>query len=244
MEAVFENGIRHEHEIKKVERFYALDFDRCLGNTEKLYKLLVQSLGEVYDQDAVHVLKAVREDVEASGGSFDVMDHLARLGYDVDEVVRHFLDAEVDTDTLYEPGAREFLDALSKSGLPFAIVTYGGSEWQLAKLARMNMLHIPHLILSKSRKGSIISGWQNDEGDFTIPEDLYGPMFASNIILVDDKAQAFDELPDSSRGYLIQHPLKLELYGPEDASSLPHNVRTVYSFVEIADSEDLHLNVA
>ena len=183
--------------------FYVLDLDRCLANTDKLFALFEYAVlqEEVLGKE---VLDDLREAMERTRGSFDVLTHLREYLASSGQqemlllIKDTFLKASRDYD-FFEPGARELLQFLSDSALPFGILTYGGKIWQQMKLQAMGLDTTPHIITDIQAKGKIIAGWRQPDGEFVIPEELGGGIFET-VVLVDDKFVSFEGLPDEAFG--------------------------------------------
>lgn len=223
----------------QLNKFYVLDFDRCLGRIDGLAALLYRS-AELSGIDATRLAEA-RAQVEASAGSFDALEWI-KTNYAPDAfeaVMKKYHELE-PKEPLLEPGAADFLRRLKEGGVPFGIMTYGGEAWQRAKLARAGLSDVPAVITASTKKGIEIAGWETGEHDFRLPKEIAGydeSVFAKEIVLIDDKASAFSGLPrDGAAGYLIMHS---EQVMPSQSGDIPENVVRVRSFEEIAEREGL-----
>lgn len=217
-----------------IKTFYALDFDRCIGNIEAVTQLLdlaVKAAG--IDMAA---MERSRTAIESSGGSFDVADWIRQRCTEAEYTafIRNYLELPFDETALLEPGAGAFVARLGVSNLPFGIITYGGEVWQRTKLQRAGFGDVPTLITSSKEKGREIAWWQRpNRPGFWVPAELSGsgkPIIAEEIVLIDDKAAAFVGLPERARGYMIQHGAGLQ---PSQRGEVPPRVLCVGSFREI-----------
>lgn len=216
--------------------FYALDFDRCLGDVEALsafFNQIVVSM-EFVEPDA---LFAARRSVERSGGSFDVVQFLQDEIGDVATqlAIERFCQAPTNESFLL-PGAAELLAFLTKANLPHGIVTFGGERWQHAKLRRCGLEDVPTMVLDTPQKAKMIRSWYDDSLQcFVLPAD-FAKLRSNKVVLIDDKAMAFDGIDEQSRmrGYFVQsnRPPLLSQEG-----SVPPSVRTVQSLHEIVNYE-------
>jgi len=194
-----------------VDVFYILDFDRCLGDTTKLqYEL--EAAVKRKTSISLHQLATARHEVELSGGSFDtaayVQDILKATPSDTawDEVCQDMIEHARQKDLL-EPSARTFIDSLEKRRAHFGILTYGGIDWQRAKLRASCMEAIPALVTDNVSKGHVISSWQQADGSFVIPKELLQPydsqLYAKKIVLIDDKVVSFRDIPKGVSGFHV-----------------------------------------
>lgn len=219
------------------DRLWVLDFDRCLGDIDALYGRL-QELIESRGILPPGKLGQLRQQIETSGGSFDALGETkALLSQELYEELLHTYVHDLTNDEYLLSGAREFLSWLHVKKRPFMIMTYGQEEWQLAKLRRAGLSDLAHMVTPVSAKGGLITGWRQD-GYFAIPRDKIAnsnllPERVEEIVLVDDKAKAFADVPTGLRGYWIQSGALL----PSQQGEVPDSVRTVSSFQEIMQRE-------
>ncbi len=222
------------------QTFYAIDFDRCLSDTDKLDKIFYQLAGEYKELDSDGLLKA-RNDIEDKGGSFDQVKALEQLlsTERLQELFDEFIKRSLSEDTL-SAGASELLKSLELNRKTFGIVSYGNSEWQSIKMKASGVDKIPALITDHKRKGEIIAGWQQSDKTFTIPPVLMADgvsIQVATVVLIDDKAIAFSDLPTEARGYWAQ-PLSGVLL-PSQMGEIPGNVHIAHGLSEIIDFESL-----
>lgn len=216
------------------DAFYAIDFDRCLSDTEKLDKIFYELAREYKELDSDQLLKA-RNDIEGNGGSFDQVEALQeflsaeRLQEIFDEFVKRSL-----VDDVLSLGARELLESLTTHQKTFGIVSYGNPLWQSIKMRASGVDTVPTLITGHKRKGEIIGSWQQDDATFLVPSVLSvssEPIVAKSVILLDDKAVAFAGLPEEARGYWVQ-PFSGVLL-PSQMGEIPANVRIAHGLSEV-----------
>lgn len=185
------------HAVAIIDRFFVLDFDRCLGDTEKLQNLF-EEVAVRNSLISSTILQKDRQQTEQTGGSFDTVTYLQEKTHVTDlawaNVAETFI-REARQNDMLEPGARELLDFLYQNNLAYGILTYGGELWQKAKLAAARLDKTPTLITDIKQKGSIIAGWQ-ESGGFRIPPQLRGEAtIAKRITFIDDKPVSFEGLP-------------------------------------------------
>lgn len=191
-----------------MKTFYVLDFDRCLGNTDAVQALLetviTTELGITTD-----TFRAARAAMEATGKTFTTIQHVHQLidesgGRKTWEDIRQQLITMASTVDLLMPYARDLLRLLDEKQLPYGIITYGVEEaWQLTKLEIAGLLDVPHLVTKIETKGELLTGWKQSDGSFIVPPALtkkFDPFVADEIVLVDDKARSFWNIPDGVRG--------------------------------------------
>ena len=214
--------------------FFALDFDRCLGDVDALYAALEQAV-EKSGYLSPSWLQDARRHVEQTGGSFDALGHLRQVlrADELREILDDYLLPLVDSASFLLPGAQEFIYTLRTSECRFGILTYGNPLWQHAKITKAGLTDIPACITDSPYKGATIAGWRMD-GRYVLPRELGGGM-SDYIILVDDKKAAFDMLPpESTRGYCISHTAKS---ADTSQAATSEDVRLVQSFAEIVNYE-------
>lgn len=210
--------------------FWALDFDRCLGNVDEMYGLygsIVQQHTHITEND----MTAARQEIEASGESFDLLSYVAaQLGSAavLQIVANEFVRVGQGRQLLHD-GASELIHTLEADPVVhFGIVTYGSPDWQTLKLKASGLASYPTYITPHPDKGRIVAGWY-DGSRFVVPAEL-GGVAAEHFVLVDDKARAFRELPDAARGYWVLTDDSL----PSQKGSVPENVVKVSSLQQIA----------
>lgn len=224
--------------IKEVNRkFFALDFDRTLGDTNAIAGSLVEFLGVNYPHLAA-IIEEGRAEIESTGGSYDVWAALQlHSGLDVGSLIDEFIQQHEDSERFLMPGAKELLEAIDLAGEWWGIVTYGGEDWQRTKLQLSGLSTQPTLIIDTHQKGRLLASWYDNSGQYKIPDELGGGE-ANELILVDDKASAFDGLPVSSavRGYWLRRggPPLLSQRG-----SVPPHVTAITSLMKVVRDESL-----
>lgn len=228
----------------KPSTFWAIDFDRCIGNVDELYGLLEAVMAEIAPLD-IGQLESARKEVELSGGSFDVLGYLRDITKidqaTYEQVLRTFLErARSMRQQLLEPGAEALFAYFEECNVPYAIVSYGNPIWQRLKIQAVGYGALPICITNYPEKGRLVAGWYDDfSGRFTIPSDITGSnaLIVNNVVLVDDKAKAFDGLPLAARGYWVK-PLSGELLGSQQGS-IPEQVISVRGLGAIIEAEKL-----
>lgn len=234
----------------KPSTFWAIDFDRCIGNVDRLYGLLEEVVAEIAPLNVTQ-LEAARKEVELSGGSFDVLGYLRDIKKidqaTYEQVLRTFLErARSVRQQLLEPGAEVLFAYLEECNVPYAIVSYGNPLWQRLKIQAVGYGALPIYITDYPEKGKLIAGWHdNFSGRFTIPPDITGSdvLVVDNVVLVDDKAKAFDGLPLAARGYWVK-PLFGELLRSQQGS-VPEwviSVRGLEAIIELEKLQEVQLS--
>ena len=214
---------------------FALDFDRCLGDVQALYGLLESVIEEQGVMSKQQLMQARRE-VEISGGSFDALTYIAQhKGPDsVAQLLKAYQARNCKDANFLLPGAAELFEYLKSKELRYFIITYGGENWQRAKIARSGITNVPVVVVDSSQKGSVLASWYDDRSlSFQLPG--YPQYQAPSIVLVDDKAAAFSGLPAAplARGYWLKSADLL----PSQAGEVPENVRIIKSLGEIVNFE-------
>lgn len=186
---------------RSVETFVVCDFDRTLGDTDKLLGALMAVLAEYPDVDAEALDGAAAASMQR-GESFDsaawVRACLEVAGKAVvwQAIKRDFIALGETTDFLL-PGAKELLEYLAQAGVQYGILTYGGKEWQQMKLAAAGLGGVPTIITDATAKGQILKDWQQPDGTFALPAVYASGTTARNIIFIDDKLASFADGPET-----------------------------------------------
>lgn len=229
--------MNHPNNIKSVDMFYVLDFDRCLGRTEKFQVLLEEAVERegIVDLD---MIQYAHSEVKKTGGSFDTAAYVRQVlkdrKLDVNRIwgkIEADFVAAAQKEDVFEPGARQLLETLKKRRVHYGIVTFGGFDWQTAKLRAAGLQERPYVITSYKEKGHMIASWQQDDGRFLIPEELnFGePLLAKHVVLVDDKPISFDGVPPEVIGLCVA-PRTSEV----QTAALPPNVQIVQDMKQVS----------
>lgn len=195
--------------MRNASEFWAIDFDRCIGNVPTIYSLFERLITSTFPDFDIPALESTRFELESAGGSFDMLSYVKQHTTNevADERVFHaFLtEAAQVRDSLLMPGVHELLRYLEQRSLPYGIVSFGHTDWQTLKITATGLGDVPRLILDQSRKGEVIATWQGSDG-FVIPAALSGgsTLVSESIVLVDDKAVSFTGLPERARGYWVR----------------------------------------
>lgn len=226
-------------------RFYALDFDRTAGRTERIGD---DFLAHVTAEDSAvgEALRASKAEVEASRGSFDMLSVLREhMGVRaLSECVADFVDRYRNPDRYLEDGVQDLILGTAQCGDRLGILTYGGEDWQTAKLRVTELDEAPRMILGKKGiKGALLASWYDPESRlYRLPQEFGGDT-VEEVVLVDDKPEEFQDLPvlSSARGYLFTGGIKPTVdTSPQPAvGKLPPNVTPVASLHEIVQREGL-----
>ena len=184
---------------------WVIDLDRTLMDGELPDELFVDiCLEHGIDKQA---LRAYKAKLEADGGSFDIIDYLRSIRTPDDVIASlcgKFITIAGERKLLFADVV-QLLQAFDATGQVALILTYGGREWQLAKLQAAGLTSRPYLITTNKRKGDLISSWSVTTGYEVVATDGQR-LVASTVKLIDDKASSFDGLPEDCNGYLIRRP--------------------------------------
>ncbi|MEI7689922.1 MAG: hypothetical protein WCI79_03095 [Candidatus Saccharibacteria bacterium] len=219
-----------------IDRFFVVDFDRCIGNVDATFGLLKDVLDDLSIMSREDIQQA-RSQVEEQDKSFDAIEYVASSipGVDLLLVKRRYIElAAQDQGSLLEPGAKEFIDYLKESNSKFCIMSYGNDFWQRLKIIATGFGDESVAIVGNKYKAGFIAGWKNSQtGYFDIPGSYFADgkgRTAREVILVDDKPIAFEGLPIGARGYLVQGSVKIH---QSDVCELPPSVEQVVRVNEI-----------
>jgi hypothetical protein len=218
--------------MEAVDRFFVLDFDRCLGNIDANLALLDEITQNL--SNFKHGSIRIPHDVTRAGGKPFLIFEYFRIHYpdiDIDILCDAYIKlAWSRPGCLLNSGADELLRFLIQKKYDFCIMSFGDKLWQETKITAAGLGDIPKLIVSSEGKGRRIAGWFDDSNEtFAIPGVCYADgasRLAKNLILIDDKIIAFDGLPTAARGYLVQDK-NLQSLG------LPQSIKHVNNLQEI-----------
>ena len=206
---------RREDDPIETSVVYLIDADRCTLNTEKVLPNYLAAMRKVSDRyqigDIVSELEYVKEKIESTGGSFDLIGALRgileRKGFSsvLPEINDEYASLVRDEDGLLFDGAIEMLQYLDDQQRYKGIITYGGDEWQTIKVSNTDLRRWRFTVVDSPRKSDMIAAWKQPDGRFLIPAGLVAPEPALTweVVLVDDKPEAFEGMVDGMRGYLI-----------------------------------------
>lgn len=215
-----------------MKTFYALDLDRTLIDTERLYEVLDIVLG----RDTAINLDQLREErmaIETYGESFNTIHRIKQLLVEThsdvnwQHIQRAFI-AEARQANMLEPYAAELLTTLDGKSLPYGIITFGYEAWQLTKMEAAGLMNVPRVVTRVKEKGRLLTNWKNTDGSFTIPSVMMcdlKPCAVESIVFLDDKAVSFTDMPIDVRGVFVLSPTRELL--PSQRGTVPASVATV-----------------
>lgn len=219
---------------------YFIDLDRCLIDIEIPYGEFIRQLQHFCGSEVHKTTLQLRSNIEASGGSFDPITSLLDTSVASKTAVYEALANTArytDTTRIFLPGAKELLIKLQEQNKKFMVLTYGGEQWQTTKLRAAGFIknddpakNIPTHITQQKQKGTLIASWQQPDGRFLLPRELFGTeVTADSVVLIDDKAESFAGFPsEPSKGFYV--PAKVS----DVTAILPSNVQQVATLHEVA----------
>ncbi len=159
-----------------IDKFYVVDFDRCLGNFEANMLLLNEVVGELSIIN-VGMFQRAHDKVRGKGIPFRVLEFLEENDPNLDMNIlqnRYIERAHNSYGSLIESGALELIDFLRNGNHHFCIMTFGEEKWQTTKIIAAGFGDIHRLVVSHERKGDKISEWLDDRsGYFIIPDECF-----------------------------------------------------------------------
>lgn len=223
--------------MSKPNVFFAIDFDRCLTKGEAFALLLMEVLDELGVVSYVELNEA-KNLVESSGGTFQTLTYLRDRGYldteTEEKAARMFKEkAKVNRTKYVADDADEFFAYLLAEQIPHAIISYGENSYQELKIEAAGFTDVPHQVVSHPRKSDELRSWLSD-GRYKLPR-IFGGQTVEEIVLIDDKAVAFQSLPPHVRGYWMRSPDGSLI--PSQQGTVPESVQTVYDFKSIIEKE-------
>lgn len=218
--------------------FFAIDFDRCLTKGEAFALLIMEILDGMGVISYVELNEA-KEFVESQGGSFMMLTYLRDRGYLDSETEVKLAEvfcarAAKDRSKYIADDADELFAYLKSQQIPHAIISYGENSWQELKIKAAGFEDVPHQIVSHPRKSDELRSWLNDDGRYALPR-IFGDRTVEEIVLIDDKAVAFEALPPRVRGYWMR--AKDGSLVPSQRGIVPESVTTVYDFKSVIENE-------
>jgi hypothetical protein len=198
------------------QRYWVLDFDRCLGDVDVLFRYFTTVIDEHYGVRAEELVSARRR-TEKSRGSFDVIGYLLRHDVvsesELDALGDEYAKRCADDPLVVLPGTRDFL-AFLQDNYPerYGILTFGNSRWQRMKLKAAGLDNLPCRIAGTPYKAREIASWYDEaKGGYQLPQPFAsaGEMI-TEVVLVDDKIVAFEDRHPSTTGYLVSSDLRMD----------------------------------
>ncbi len=225
-----------------IDTFFALDFDRCLGD----YEASIRLTREVVDELSViegRAFQLSHDETAAKRVTFHAMDYIRENDPNADIAIIQdtFLErARMAPGSLLEPGAYEFMDFLRTTGHSHCIISFGDKGWQTTKINAAGLGDIVKVIVSNEFKSKYISEWFDENtGHFIVPGECFHDgksKEAREIVLIDDKLKAFDGMHPKARGYLLQSVARIYI-SPQ--GKVPKNVKRVTRLDEIIEHESI-----
>lgn len=223
-----------------VDTFYILDLDRCLIDTDRLQRVLLQVIEKDTDIDGIRLDEA-RVTYEASGGSFDTAKYVTDLfesegrtnGRELWNDIAHVATVAAQGEDMLLPYASELLMKLKQECEEFGILTYGGSMWQETKIIASGLADVPHIVTPIKEKGVLLTSWRRQDGSFLIPAPLGGGevRHARSLVFIDDKPVSFMGIPEGVRAICAVTP---GVVWPDDVlAALPPQVEVMQGLHDV-----------
>ena len=203
-----------------VEHCWLLDLDRTLSSVEVVMGVVEHVCKEMgLDYDKISEQKKV---AESHGHSFSAVTTIRSLWPErVVEFFGKFKKIE-HINSIY-PDAKQFISKLKEQKTPFLVITYGDTVWQEAKLHLLGLWSEPFIICDIPEKSVLLRQYKKDEIFELHTESLV--IAAKTVTLVDDKLEAFVEMPEGARSIFMNRSRK--------ESVVPEGILEVNSFAEI-----------
>ncbi len=181
--------------------FFCIDLDRTLFDTERGANRMI-TIAEKEDPTLGTFFKEYRTAYAGFGVAISFYDTIVeRAGEAVAQRVARQYVAEGDEGLLL-PQARNFMTALAEAvGKDWGILTYGSDSGQRLKIDAVGISTIATLVTNEPHKGQLITSWIASDG-FRLPRE-YGGGIYQRVVLVDDRLQSFEGLPDGAVGYWL-----------------------------------------
>jgi hypothetical protein len=226
----------------KIDTFFALDFDRCLGDYGASISLTRELIDELSVIDG-QTFQSTHDETTANKMTFHVMDYLKENDPDINLSLfqsTYIERALLTPGSLLEPWADELIDFLHTVGHSFCILSFGDKSWQTTKINAAGLGDIIKVIIPNEYKGHHIAEWFDEQsGYFIVPKECFLDGIAKNareVVLIDDKVKAFNGLHANARGYLLQDISRIYA-SPQ--GKIPSSVKRVTRLDEIIEHESL-----
>ncbi len=173
--------------------FVLLDFDRTLVDTNALKA----AFDEIMERLGAYQASEIRAKL-AIDPRFETYDFLEEK-YGREEAHRLVSAAEEEFVKIgnwrqfWNEGAAELLLFLQQNLIGHGILSWGNSNWQLAKIQAAGMDNLPCLITKQKEKGKLIASWWTGAG-YKLPAELGGGVY-QKLLLIDDRWASFDGAP-------------------------------------------------
>lgn len=205
-----------------VKHCWLLDLDRTLSSVEVVMDA-VEHVCEAMGLDYGLIAEQKRV-TEAHGHSFSAPTVFRSLWPEKLEEFTDRIRIIDHLDCIY-PDAKKFLNKLKTENTAHVIITYGDPLWQETKLHFGGVESIPYIICDIPEKSVLLKQYLRD-GVFELHTQA-GIVRTKSVTLVDDKLEAFEEMPQGSSAVYINRSGK-------DVSVPPH-VREVTSFLDLME---------
>lgn len=200
-----------------LSELYVIDFDRTLVDSSRLGHLFVNALGECSGQDVAEL--HTRLDTE-KGNSFNVLSAAYDfIGLD-EELKQHVEEKFIETSEalrttpknrggFFEKGATQLLSLIEPDHR--MIFTYGTDErWQTLKLKAAGLYDQHHQITTELGEGGkplpkpvlLAHMWHGDHFEVSSVHSGDTPLLAKKLVMIDDKYENLENLPEGVEGYL------------------------------------------
>lgn len=224
-----------------------IDFNRTIQDTPGFVEGLKDFVTNNYGPDLAGAMKSVQNDKEAQGHSFDILDFIKKnVGEEEVVVFKEGFKTYCKNNNMrfLNPDTFEVFKKMDDAGKTYGILTTGSEESQTFQLEVSGVSDVPHHIVPRSDKGRMIAEeWLQDDGSFTVPPKFatdLGKRTFKSLLLADDKASAFADLPEGvwrdgvPLGAWGNHYIDMR-YGvlPSQAGFLPENAVPISSLLEM-----------
>ncbi len=206
-----------------------IDFDRTIGSVDAaMERLYLAAEGFFIDTKQI---KEARLIVENDGGSFDPLRLIQEQLSDSD--FEQYLNTyqSMEKPKIMYPDARLFLEELDKEEMYYIVLTYGTNPgWQILK-ARSAGYKGAIAVVNHTDKGQAIAEHKQADGTYHFMDETNQITFVANTVcLIDDKAAAFNGLPDDCSGFLVK---RTDAVQKNQSNKFPETVSIIKSFAEL-----------
>ncbi len=192
----------------EIDYYVLLDFDRCIGNTDRLQGILeeVVTHHSFISQDDMQL---ARERDEKLAKSFDTASWVqARLleagqheGWQdiaTDFVAEALAESRKPDSDVLMPGAYQLIKYLDDKQIPYGFLTFGSHDWQVTKLRAAGQAYALQMIVDNKQKGRLLASWYQAGKGYMLPAELSPsdqPTLVKHLVFLDDKPVSFEGAP-------------------------------------------------
>lgn len=205
---------------------YIIDLDRTLIDVEKVMEVT----GAVCKEMGIDFKKIYKDqqDLSKRGTAYSPFGYISkRARVDINQFRARFIERSKNGRILFSD-SQDFIDSLKRNSFDFLILTHGVDDsWQELKIKAAGLSDIPYVIVKDRYKSRFISNWFSNGH---IHPGIDRLSIYKRCIFVDDRKEAFIDMPDNCQGYLLDRTEKLS----EQAVDQVTGIKVIKTLSEIS----------